>query len=130
MDYIVFLSNERSKIMVRRNKENVIFDDDATVIIQRDEMPTHTERKMIQKQAEKFNEPISVVDVLDTIAGYVMPSFYMVPDSEESGQCLLCGKRTAYKMRKLCVDCMKEHSREYYEKARAAIQAGEDTIRM
>lgn len=114
--------------MARRNKENIIFNDDATLIIQQ-EPDNATLSEPGQARKERINnKSIEVLDVLDTIAGYIMPTFYMVPDSEEPGECLLCGKRTAYKMRKLCVDCMKEHSREYYEKARAAIENGETII--
>lgn len=114
--------------MARRNKENIIFDNDATLIIQKDPEETAPVEPKQMRKARTINKPIEVVDVLDTIAGYIMPTFYMVQDSEKQGECLLCGKQTAYKMRKLCVDCMKKHAREYYEKARAAIENGETTI--
>lgn len=117
--------------MARRNKEHIIFDDDATVIIQKDSEVKTDEEEMstahVARQADN-DKPVQVVDVLDAIAGFVMPTFDMIRDTDGNGECVLCGKQTAYKMRKLCVDCMHQHGREFYEKARTAIKNGETTI--
>lgn len=116
--------------MARRNKGNVIFDDDATLIIQKNEMKMDDiiQEPIVNRATRRIDEsPIQVVDVLDAIAGFIMPTIDMIRD-DSPGECILCGKQTAYKMRKLCVDCMKQHGREFYEKARTAIENGETTI--
>lgn len=114
-----------------RRKENIIYDDNATMVIRQETeaVPMQDEMTVIKQTANvPMPDKIAVTDILDTMTGFVIPRFNLVKDSDGSGECLVCGKRTAYKMRKLCVDCMEKHGKVFYEKARNAIENGEKFI--
>lgn len=72
---------------------------------------------------------ISVVDVLDTLAGYAMPDFRFVNTSEK-GTCMICGKQTSMYARKLCGDCMKHSGERLYNLAKQAIEDGEKEVKI
>lgn len=116
--------------MARRNRDKVLYDNDGTVLIQSD-TPTATASspmKAPSKAPAKNTTEIKVTDVLDTLAGFTIPRFNLYSESEGKGECILCGKETTYKKRKVCVTCLEEHGEELYAKARNAIENGETTI--
>ncbi len=117
--------------MARKNRSvsnvstgDIIYDDGYTTVT-----ASPGSGEPVQPPEPPFEaQPVSVVDMLDTLAGYVIPVINMGATTEGNGQCLLCGKKTAYKMRKLCVDCMNTYGKSYYEKAKIAIENGDTMI--
>lgn len=106
------------------NNQEIVYEDDFTSVIKTDtgSAPTPIEPTFEPKT-------MTVSDMLDTLAGYVIPTINMGSGTNERGECMLCGKQTAYNNRKLCVNCMQAHGREYYNKAKKAIENGETIIR-
>lgn len=116
--------------MAKRNRDTlngnqeIVYEDDYTSVIKTDtpSMPTPVEPTFEPKA-------ITVGDMLDTLAGYVIPTINLSTGTNEKGECMLCGRETAYSNRKLCIHCMQTYGREYYNKAKQAIENGETTIR-
>lgn len=119
--------------MPRRNR--TIYDKDATLVIENDEKVTNDATPMSDTMKVFRNEgtmemaTVSVLDVLETMAGYVMPDFRFV-GSGEKGTCLICGKQTSMSSRKLCGDCMKQSGLKLYQLAKQAIENGEKEVKI
>lgn len=116
--------------MAKRNRaaaienQEVIYDDGYTSVVK-----TDNGTAPVPPPDTPFEpKPVSVVDMLDTLAGYVIPVINMGTGTNEKGECLLCGKSTAYEKRKLCVDCMQKYGKSYYERAKVAVENGETVI--
>lgn len=104
----------------------VRYNQDATVIT---EGANATDEVSVKRSSPATRE-ISVEDAIDTMAAYLLPKFKVEKDSGNPGECVFCGKETAYQMRHLCADCMGEVSNDLYRRIKSAIAAGETEIRM
>lgn len=120
--------------MPRRNR--TIYDKDATLVIENNEKGTNDVAPMSDTMNVFRNEAtsmemtsVSVSDVLETMAGYVMPDFRFV-GSGEKGTCFICGKQTSMSARKLCGDCMKQSGSRLYQLAKQAIENGEKEVKI
>lgn len=119
--------------MPRRNR--TIYEKDATLVIENNEKGTNDVAPMSDTMNVFRNEgttemtSVSVSDVLETMAGYVMPDFRFV-GSGEKGTCLICGKQTSMASRKLCGDCMKKSGSRLYQLAKQAIENGEKEVKI
>lgn len=120
--------------MPRRNR--TIYDKDATLVIENNEQETNDvahmsdSMKVFRDEATSMEmTSVSVSDVLETMAGYVMPDFRFV-GSGEKGTCLICGKQTSMASRKLCGDCMKKSGSRLYQLAKQAIENGEKEVKI
>lgn len=105
------------------NKRRKIYDKDSTVVeISNAEKKNNLRIELNDKisTADSEKKTILVTDILDTFAGYIPPRISFIDSGE--GECILCGKTTASKMRKVCFDCMKDNSKKLYEKAKNAIE--------
>lgn len=56
---------------------------------------------------KKENVEVNASDMVEAMQSYT--SSFAVNDSSSKGECVICGKPTAFKNRKVCVDCWKEH---------------------
>lgn len=115
--------------MVRR-KERTIYENDGTKVMVNDESVMAKDTMSVQKAPAKLPQEIDTVDFFDAMVGYTMPRFNLNLDVDEEGECVICGKKTAYAKRKLCVDCMEKYAVDLYPKAKAAIQTGKYTIKL
>lgn len=117
-------------------KKRKIYDEDNVEI----EVTPASEQLAVSEEAEVFktssktnkkkNATISVGDVFDAFASYINPKFSVIEANTGSGKCVICGKDTAYSIRKICVDCMETYSEQIYEKAKDAIANGEVEIKL
>lgn len=115
-------------------KSRRIYDNDATVVETVDGSPMNETASMSDTMSvfkapvrSEIGKPIQVVDVLENMAGYMMPNFRFV-NTNEKGTCLICGKETSMFSRKLCGDCMKESGERLYMLAKQAIENGEKEV--
>lgn len=110
-----------------RNRGRVIYDNDATVVT---EGTAVADDVSIVKRSEVrgAERVISARDALDTLAGYIAQNFPMDRPMNERGMCVLCGKETAYPMRKLCVECMSRNSKNIYASLRRIVADSDDMI--
>ena len=112
-----------------RDRRRTIYSQDATVIT---EGATAADEAVVKRSVPEVRttREISVEDAIDTMAAYLLPKFKVEKDSSNPGECVFCGKETAYQMRHLCVDCMSSVSSDLYRRIKSAIAAGETEIRM
>lgn len=120
--------------MPRRNR--TIYDKDATLVIENNEKgandvdPISDTMKVFRNETTSMEmTSVPVSDVLETMAGYVMPDFRFVGNGEK-GTCLICGKQTSMASRKLCGDCMKQSGQRLYQLAKQAIESGEKEVKI
>lgn len=108
----------------KRNKK--IFDDGAILVEQTyptDDVEVVSKKTRSAPMSE--TKTINVVDVLDTYAGYIPQRFGMNDGAEDSGECIICGAKTQYPLRKVCVPCLEKYGRDVYEKCKGSIESGE-----
>lgn len=106
-------------------KSQVIYNDDATVV---ERVTVTDEVGVIKHEAELKEAAISVADVIDTLAGYMVPTFAFIDDGGKSGKCVICGAKTSKGIRKLCADCMKNYGERFYSKAKEAVESGKKEV--
>lgn len=102
--------------------EQTFPDDDVAVI--RDEIM----RDISRVSTDKEEMTVDVSDVLDTFAGYMVQKVGMNDPENGSGECVLCGASTQYKLRKVCVPCLEKHRIELWQEAKTAIENGDRTF--
>lgn len=112
-----------------RDRRRTIYSQDATVIT---EGAATADEATVKRSASetRATREISVEDAIDTMAAYLLPKFKVEKDSSNPGECVFCGKETAYQMRHLCADCMGDVSNDLYRRIKSAIAAGDTEIRM
>lgn len=99
--------------MATKKKPVTIYDDDGVLVEQ-----TFSDNNVAVMKNEKSNLPfymgmdVSVNDVIDTFAAYMLPRFNVNNPEEGPGECVLCGAKTLFKKRKICVDCLEKHGVE------------------
>lgn len=103
----------------------ILYDDDATVV---EQVTVSDGVSAIKRGGEDVTIPVS--DVLDALAGFVVPTVSFFSDGGKSGKCVICGAKTSKGIRKICVGCMKEYGEEIYNKAKTAAGNGEKEIRL
>lgn len=119
--------------MPRKNRmiNQTIYDKDATVVIQNatNDVVHMSDSMNVFKSSGNGDAgtTIKVEDVLETMAGYMVPNFRFV-DTSEKGTCMMCGKETSIASRKLCGDCMKESGERLYYLSKQAIENGEKEV--
>lgn len=116
--------------MARRNREKVLYNNDGTVLIQSDSDTSTTLIKTPNKAPAKLPGTVKVVDILDALAGWSIPQFNLLKSSSGKGECVICGKQTAYKNRTLCIECMENYAEDLYAKAKEAVENGETTVNL
>lgn len=111
----------------KRNKK--IFDDGAILVEQT--YPTD-DVAVVSKKTRSVSmggtKTINVTDVLDTYAGYIPQRFGMNDGAEDSGECIICGAKTQYPLRKICVPCLEKYGDGLYEACKLCIENGEDSF--
>ena len=101
-----------------RRTRRTIYDNDGTTVT---ETVGASDGATVFKSGEGTHFDVS--DVLDTFAGYLLPRFKIEKQSG-SGKCMICGKDTAYPVRKVCVDCMDKYSDDLYQQSKEASSNG------
>lgn len=110
--------------MATKKRESMkIFDDDGIVI---ESKPAEEKKESVYsvksaKSAGRKTE-INVADVLDAYAGYMPQRFGMNDASLGAGECVICGGKTQYTTRKICVPCLDKYGKEIYKNAKEAIE--------
>lgn len=109
---------------VKRNKK--IYDDGSVMVEQTytDDSATVVSKKMRSAPVGE-TKMINVTDVFDTYAGYIPQRFGMNDGAEDSGECIICGAKTQYPLRKICVPCLEKYGREIFKKCKESIENGE-----
>lgn len=98
---------------------------DKSIVVERmEDVPLRATKRATARKSVK----LSIVEVMDMLAGYQMSEHAVVDFKEDSGKCLICGKKTNSVKRCICYECHKTHMKKIYEKAREAIKNGIDTI--
>ena len=105
-----------------------VYDNDATLITAvPSEEPIEPVRSASVGMAGCVDIPL--VDVIDSLASYSsVGTLYAEEKADKAGKCLLCGDKTNYKFRKICVNCMKKYGNEIYDLAREATDNGHTAI--
>lgn len=108
----------------KRNKK--IFDDGAIIVEQtypNDDVEVVS--KKMRSSTMNGTKTINVADVLDTYAGYIPQRFGMNDGAEDSGECIICGSKTQYPLRRICVPCLEKYGRDILKKCKESIESGE-----
>lgn len=108
----------------KRNRK--IYDDGAVMVEQTyaDDSATVVSKKMRSAPVSE-NKTINVTDVFETYAGYIPQRFGMNDGAEDNGECIICGAKTQYPLRKICVPCLEKYGKEIFEKCKESIESGE-----
>lgn len=112
-------------------KSKTIFDDDAVLVEQtypEDDVEVTVPVKT--KRSAMSTKDIDVSDVLDTFAAYSPQRFGINDPGNGAGECMICGTKTQYRLRKFCADCMDKYGREMHDKAKDCIGNGETYFTM
>lgn len=65
---------------------------------------------------------VSAVDMISTVDSYLTSTFPFSGDSSVKGECVFCGKKTAYSNRKVCVDCFKIYKEEIMDALKKSVE--------
>ena len=113
----------------KRNKK--IYDDGAILVEQTypaDDVEVVSKKTRSAPMSD--TKTINVSDVFDTYAGYIPQRFGMNDGAEDSGECIICGAKTQYPLRKICVPCLEKYGHEIYENAKNCIDEGESDFEL
>lgn len=94
----------------KRKKPIKVFDDDGVVVEQTftdDSVDVFEEKENTPFDVE--NVDVSVYDVIDTFAGYMIPKFGVNKSEDGAGVCIFCNGKTQYAKRKICVSCLEKY---------------------
>lgn len=117
-----------------RDRRRIIYDNDATVITEsigneENNSTTDSLHRSAKRSAFIENVTMSVSDVVDTFASYAsVPRWFIDYKAEKLGECNICHRDTAYRFRRICVDCMDKYGDTIFDLARNASDNGETTI--
>ena len=108
-----------------------VYDNDATLITAvPSEEPIEPARSASVGIAGGVDIPL--VDVIDGFASYIvtMPKSRWLQSEKDDkpGTCSICKKRTTYRGRKICGDCMDKYADEIYDLSREAAENGHTAI--
>lgn len=76
---------------------------------------------VVTKTKSNIQSTVSAEDVFSAIGSYLSSPF-TVTDSSSKGECVICGKQTAYANRMICVDCFKEHKDSIMDGLKSAVK--------
>lgn len=105
-----------------RNKKETIYDEDGTLVEVTDGSTSKPPvGPVVPPNIPEFHgKTYQVSDIIDTLAGYMSPSFgFLKGDSK--GVCVVCGSETAFQIRKLCGSCMNNYIQQLYEETKEAV---------
>lgn len=113
----------------KRNKK--IFDDGAILVEQTYQTDVvEVVSKKMRSAPMSETKTINVADVFDTYAGYIPQRFGMNDGADDSGECIICGAKTQYPLRKICVPCLEKYGKEIFDKAKNCVEDGESYFEM
>lgn len=109
--------------MSTKKKSHTIYDDDSVVV----EYTEPSEEVIVtrseeSKRVSRTEKELDVDDVFDSFVGYLIPKLTLNNADGGSGECLLCGAKTQYSMRKICYECMVENKEKLYDKMKVALE--------
>lgn len=108
---------------------NTIYDEDGTIveIIGGNTPPFGDIEVPPDYNPTFYGKEYSVNDIIDTLAGYMSPSFSF-DKSERNGNCIVCSRPTFFKIRKLCTICMGNYINTLYSEAKNAISKNKNSF--
>lgn len=100
--------------MGTKKKAITIYDDDGILVEQtpvNDIIETVSKVKRVAR-FENLTKEITAKDLIGTLAGYMSPRFGVNKAEDGAGECVICGAKTQYTKRKMCVDCIENYGVE------------------
>lgn len=121
--------------MANKNRNNEVIYDRDSVRIERSESksaPVTADAPFdadLGMDTSVIPVKMAVADMIDTLAGYMMPNFSVNHSQDGPGECAVCHKSTQYARRKLCADCIKKQgAAQLADALKNAVNAGKKTV--
>lgn len=110
------------------SKRRKIYDNDGTTVTETETVSDNAELIRADSDAPVMltGKRIKVQDVLCAVGSYMSSSICFFADPKDGeGKCMACGKRTAWKIRKLCPKCMTKQGKSLFDAAVRALENGD-----
>lgn len=77
---------------------------------------------------EKANKKLPMKDMVETLDSYQLPMFTENKSEKGGSECLICGKKTSYDNRHICVNCWSKYNKKIIEKIKEEVIVSEIEI--
>lgn len=83
--------------------------------------PAKTQNKVPEKNEIVAGGKITGTEILETAQSYQLPQFTANPSEKGGSECRICGKKTSFDNRHVCVSCWTEYNKEMIDSLKSAV---------
>lgn len=113
----------------KKKRAVTLYEDDGVLVEQTYATDSVEVMKTSRAMAmQNVSKEIKASDLIETLAAYTLPKFGINSVDDGAGECVICGAKTQYRKRKMCVDCIDRYgASDLLEKLKYAID-GDSTV--
>lgn len=83
---------------------------------------TQAKKKMTQKVKPVAETKLSGKDIVDTMQSYQLPTLTVNSTENGGANCLICGAKTAFDNRHICLVCWKKYKEDMFDALKQAVE--------